>query len=123
LHAHGETIADSPVTPLWLARLVGLVEGGRLTGTNAKRALARCREQRRDPLEIAAEGLAQVDDDAAIEAAIAAVLAENPRQLALYRGGKRALRAYFAGLGIRATGGRADPRRVQELLARALETP
>ena len=121
LHAHGQDIAGSPVAPTQLAQLVGLVAAGRLAGPAAKAVLARCHAEGRDPAEIAAQGgYTRVDDDTALTAAIAAVLAANPRQLALYRGGKLALRAYFVGLVLRETRGQADPRRVQELLERAL---
>jgi aspartyl-tRNA(Asn)/glutamyl-tRNA(Gln) amidotransferase subunit B len=124
LHAHGQAIADSPVRPAQLAALVGLVAEGTLTGPAAKAVLARCHAEGRDPAEVVAQGgYTRVDDEAALAATIAAVLAANPRQLAQYRGGKPALRAYFVGLILRETRGQADPRRVQELLDRALAAP
>ncbi len=46
---------------------------------------------------VAAKGLAQISDPAALEAIVDGVLAASPKQLALYRGGKTKLQGYFVG--------------------------
>jgi aspartyl-tRNA(Asn)/glutamyl-tRNA(Gln) amidotransferase subunit B len=60
--------------------------------------------------------LEQITDAAAIEGVIDAVIAANPRQLADYRGGKDKLFGFFVGQVMKATGGKANPAQLNELL-------
>ncbi len=69
---------------------------------------------------VAAEGLTQVTDTGAIEAACRAAIDGNPKQTEGYRSGKVQLLGFFVGQVMRKTGGRAEPRAVQELLRDAL---
>ena len=70
---------------------------------------------------VAAEGLAQIDDESQIVALIADVLAANPGPVAEYRGGKTSAFGFLVGQVMKAAGGKANPKRVNELLKRALE--
>jgi aspartyl-tRNA(Asn)/glutamyl-tRNA(Gln) amidotransferase subunit B len=65
---------------------------------------------------IAAKGLTQITDTGAIETAIDAVIAANPKQLADYRGGKDKLFGFFVGQVMKATQGKANPAQLNELL-------
>ena len=65
-------------------------------------------------------GLAQIADQGALRAVVDEVVAAHPAQAAEYRAGKEALLGFFVGQVMRATGGRAEPRAVQELLREAL---
>jgi aspartyl-tRNA(Asn)/glutamyl-tRNA(Gln) amidotransferase subunit B len=65
---------------------------------------------------IAAKGLTQITDTGAIESAIDAVIAANPKQLADYRGGKDKLFGFFVGQVMKATQGKANPAQLNELL-------
>ena len=67
------------------------------------------------------EGLTQVSDEGALAAAVEAVLAANPAQVAAYRGGKTAPLGWFVGQVMKHTGGKANPQLVNELLKKALE--
>ncbi len=69
---------------------------------------------------IEARGLRQITDTAAIERVIDAVLAQNPAQLAAYRAGKDKLFGFFVGQVMKATGGKANPAQLNELLRRKL---
>ena len=69
---------------------------------------------------IAEQGLKQITDASAIESEIDAVIARNPGQLADYRAGKDKLFGFFVGQVMKATGGRANPAQVNELLLRKL---
>jgi aspartyl-tRNA(Asn)/glutamyl-tRNA(Gln) amidotransferase subunit B len=69
---------------------------------------------------IAEQGLKQITDASAIESEIDAVIAKNPGQLAAYRAGKDKLFGFFVGQVMKATGGRANPAQVNELLLRKL---
>jgi aspartyl-tRNA(Asn)/glutamyl-tRNA(Gln) amidotransferase subunit B len=65
---------------------------------------------------IEAKGLRQITDAAAIEGVIDAVIAANPKQLADYRSGKDKLFGFFVGQVMKATGGKANPAQLNELL-------
>jgi aspartyl-tRNA(Asn)/glutamyl-tRNA(Gln) amidotransferase subunit B len=69
---------------------------------------------------IAQRGLSQISDSGALEAAIDDILAKSPSQLADYRAGKEKLFGYFVGQAMKATGGRANPQQLNELLKKKL---
>ncbi len=69
---------------------------------------------------IDARGLRQITDSGAIEQAIDAIMAANPKQLAEYRGGKDKLFGFFVGQVMKATQGKANPAQLNELLKRKL---
>jgi aspartyl-tRNA(Asn)/glutamyl-tRNA(Gln) amidotransferase subunit B len=69
---------------------------------------------------IDAKGLRQITDTSAIEQAIDDVMARNPGQLAEYRSGKDKLFGFFVGQVMKATGGKANPGQLNELLKRKL---
>jgi aspartyl-tRNA(Asn)/glutamyl-tRNA(Gln) amidotransferase subunit B len=62
-------------------------------------------------------GLLQVRDDGALAAWVEAVLAEHPAEAARYLGGERKLQGVLVGLVMKKSGGAADPRKVNQLLA------
>src|SRR5437762_9494153 len=75
-------IRDWPLAAAQLAGLVKLVDAGTITRNTAKSLIPRLRGTDRDPAElVAAEGLAQVSDRAALDAAVADVLAKHPAQV------------------------------------------
>ena len=66
------------------------------------------------------KGLKQITDSSAIERAVEEVMAKNPGQLADYRGGKDKLFGFFVGQVMKATGGKANPGQLNELLKKKL---
>jgi len=114
-------IRDWPVTPTQLARLATLVQSGTINRNTAKALIPRLRGTTRDPQElVAAEGLGQVSDRGALEAAVADVVARHPAQIAEFRSGKERVLGFLVGQVMKATGGKANPQVVQELLRAAL---
>jgi aspartyl-tRNA(Asn)/glutamyl-tRNA(Gln) amidotransferase subunit B len=104
-----------------LAELIGLIEDQTISGKIAKEVLARMRATGRRPREIVeAEGLTQLTDEGAIEAACRAAVEANPKQVAGYRGGNAKLLGFFVGQVMKATGGKANPERVNAILKRLL---
>jgi aspartyl-tRNA(Asn)/glutamyl-tRNA(Gln) amidotransferase subunit B len=67
------------------------------------------------------KGLKQITDSSAIERAIDEVMAKNPGQLADYRSGKDKLFGFFVGQVMKATGGKANPAQLNELLKKKLQ--
>jgi aspartyl-tRNA(Asn)/glutamyl-tRNA(Gln) amidotransferase subunit B len=114
-------VREWPITPTQLAKLAVLVEKGTINRNTAKGLIPRLRGTGRDPEElVAAEGLAQVSDRGALDKAVADVIAKHPAQVAELRAGKDRVLGFLVGQVMKATGGKANPPLVQELLRAAL---
>jgi aspartyl-tRNA(Asn)/glutamyl-tRNA(Gln) amidotransferase subunit B len=121
LNESGKAITDSPVSPDRLAGLLALVDQGRISGAMAKTVFEKMFASGQSASDIvAAEGLAQITDDAQITERITAVLAANDDAVAQYRAGKSAALGFLVGQVMKATGGKANPKRVNELLKQML---
>jgi len=110
------------VPPARLADLLTLVDKGTISGSVAKDVFEKMFVSGRTAGEIVkAEGLTQIDDESQILGRIAEVLARNADAVAQYRGGKTTTFGFLVGQVMKATAGKANPKRVNELLKRALE--
>jgi aspartyl-tRNA(Asn)/glutamyl-tRNA(Gln) amidotransferase subunit B len=122
LNAAGLEAGHGHVTAVRLARLVKLVEEGAVSTSAAKEVFALMIEKRAEPETIVDErGLGQISDTAELEAVVAQVVAANPAQVEQYRGGKQQVLGFFVGQVMKASGGRANPQVVSDLLRRALD--
>jgi aspartyl-tRNA(Asn)/glutamyl-tRNA(Gln) amidotransferase subunit B len=114
-------LATSPVSAAALGALVDLVAGNTISGRSAKDVLDEMVETGADPAAIVEKkGLGQISDTCAIEAAIDAAIAGNPAQAEQYRAGNAKVAGWFVGQVMKATGGKANPKIVNEILARKL---
>ena len=114
-------LSACPVGPGALAGLVRLVDAGTISGKTAKDVFERMWASGEEASAIVErEGLTQLSDESALRAIVAEVVAASPGQAASYRGGKGAALGWFVGQVMRRTGGRANPRRVNDLLREAL---
>jgi aspartyl-tRNA(Asn)/glutamyl-tRNA(Gln) amidotransferase subunit B len=121
LKEHGADIAASPIDASRLAGLIALVEKGTISGSMAKGVFDKMyASSRTADAIVAAEGLAQIDDESQIVALIAEVLAANAGPVADFRGGKASAFGFLVGKVMKAAGGKANPKRVNELLQKAL---
>jgi aspartyl-tRNA(Asn)/glutamyl-tRNA(Gln) amidotransferase subunit B len=123
LHADeaGRTIETCPVEPAALAELVRLIDDGTISGKIAKEVLGKMYRTGEGAAAIVErEGLTQVTDEGAIEAAARDVVEKNPRQADQYRAGKTNTIGFFVGQVMKATGGKANPQKVNEVLRRLL---
>jgi aspartyl-tRNA(Asn)/glutamyl-tRNA(Gln) amidotransferase subunit B len=119
-----ETLADVealPLEPERLAGLIALIEQGTISGSMAKDVFEKMFASGRTAGEIVeADGLAQIDDEPAIRALVGSVLTSNVDAVSQYRAGKTAAFGFLVGQVMKAAAGRTNPRRVNELLKRAL---
>jgi aspartyl-tRNA(Asn)/glutamyl-tRNA(Gln) amidotransferase subunit B len=123
LKEHGREIETSPVSPIQLAGLIALIEKGTISGAIAKSVFEKMIASGRDADAIvAAEGLTQIDDEGQIVGLVSDVIARNADAVAGYRAGKTATFGFLVGQVMKAAGGKANPKRVNELLKRALDT-
>jgi aspartyl-tRNA(Asn)/glutamyl-tRNA(Gln) amidotransferase subunit B len=110
-------ITASRVAPAGLSGLLARIVDGKISGKIAKEVFeAMWSEGKSADSIIDAQGLEQITDAAAIERVIDAVIAANPKQLADYRSGKDKLFGFFVGQVMKATGGKANPAQLNELL-------
>jgi aspartyl-tRNA(Asn)/glutamyl-tRNA(Gln) amidotransferase subunit B len=112
----------APLTPQALAGLIALVDSGRISGPIAKDVFEKMCAGGRQAREIVeAEGLARIDDEAALDAAVRDALAKNEGAVAQYRAGKQQTFGFLVGQVIKATRGKANPEVVNRLMRRALD--
>ena len=121
LNGQGLAIGASPVTPENLGALIDLIADGTISGRIAKDVFAEMVETGAAPADIVEQkGLRQVSDSGAIEAAVDAALAAHPVQVAQYAANPKVL-GFFVGQVMKATGGKANPALVNELLRKKLQ--
>jgi aspartyl-tRNA(Asn)/glutamyl-tRNA(Gln) amidotransferase subunit B len=124
LNRDGLEIGESPVTAEALAGLLKRIGDGTISGKLAKDVFeAMWSERKPADAIIEAKGLKQITDTGAIEKTIREVMEKNPGQLADYRSGKDKLFGFFVGQVMKATGGKANPAQVNDLLKKLLAGP
>ncbi|MBN1371688.1 MAG: Asp-tRNA(Asn)/Glu-tRNA(Gln) amidotransferase subunit GatB [Anaerolineaceae bacterium] len=109
------------LSPAFLAEILKLVDAGTINNSTGKALLVKVEESGQSPAAIVqAEGLAKVSDDAAIRAACQEVLAENPKEVESFRGGKETLMGWFVGQVMRKMRGKADAALAKKILEELL---
>jgi aspartyl-tRNA(Asn)/glutamyl-tRNA(Gln) amidotransferase subunit B len=114
-------MAAVPVTPAALAELVGLIDTNVISSTVAKDVFDRMWVSGGTARAIVdAEGLAQIGDETALAKVIEGVIAGNPDAIAQVRAGKNNAFGFLVGQVMKATGGKANPKVVSQLLRAAI---
>jgi aspartyl-tRNA(Asn)/glutamyl-tRNA(Gln) amidotransferase subunit B len=122
LNELGIPASELRLSPHHLAMIVKMVDAGSINTNTGKALLQKVHDTGRSPEEIVqTEGLAKVSDRSAIQTVCAEVLAENPVQVADYRGGKTTLIGWFVGQVMRKSQGKADPQLVRQILEEQLQ--
>lgn len=115
------SIDDVPLPSDALAELIVLIEHGTVTGPIAKEVFEKMYASGRRAADIvAADGLATIDDQDAIDRIVAEVLDGHAGPVAEYRAGKTKTFGFLVGQVMKATAGKADPARVHESIRRVL---
>jgi aspartyl-tRNA(Asn)/glutamyl-tRNA(Gln) amidotransferase subunit B len=121
LKTSGQSIERFRVRPADLASLLDLVRDGVVSHTAAKQIFSQMVVTGDPPAQIAErEGLVKVDDDAQLAAWLDEVIAENPNEAERYRNGEKRLQGVLIGAVMKKSKGRADPRRLNQLLTTRL---
>jgi aspartyl-tRNA(Asn)/glutamyl-tRNA(Gln) amidotransferase subunit B len=122
LNKAGLDIEQSPVQPDRLAGLIQRIADDTISGKIAKQVFEALWDGATDAdTIIEQQGLKQITDTGAIETIIDQIIAANPDQVAGYRSGKDKLFGFFVGQAMKATGGKANPAQLNELLKKKLE--
>ena len=120
LNNTGTSIRELRATPANLAALLGMVRASEVSNSAAKTIFASMAKSGEDPIVIAdREGLRQVSDDSQLVQWIDGVLAAHPDEAKRFAAGEKKLLGVLVGLVMKASGGKADPRKVNQLLSSA----
>jgi aspartyl-tRNA(Asn)/glutamyl-tRNA(Gln) amidotransferase subunit B len=122
LSERGEEPWEGHVTPTRLAQLITLVDSGSLSRANAREVvLPAILESDKEPQAIVDEqGLGAIGDGDELRSIVQTAIADNPKQADQLRGGQDKLLGFFVGQVMKATGGRADAKAVNELIREIL---
>jgi aspartyl-tRNA(Asn)/glutamyl-tRNA(Gln) amidotransferase subunit B len=122
LSESGKSISQCALTPESLADLILLLDQRVINGPTAKELIPELFEKGGMPKALVeARGLGQVSDTSSLEAFVQQAIASNPKSVEDYKAGKKAAAGYFVGQVMKLSKGKADPKLVGELVAKALE--
>lgn len=117
LNKNNLEIDEIPMKPEHLARMVGMIGDGTISGKIAKTVFAEMLVSGKDPESIVKEkGLIQISDEGAIRPIIEKVISLNPQSVADYKAGKERAIGFLVGQVMKETKGKANPQLVNQLL-------
>ena len=120
LNKEGKEIAASPISSAQLGAILDLIAAGTISGKIAKDLFEIVWAEGGDPEAIVeARGMKQVTDLSAIEKVVDDIVAKNPDKVAQAKANPKLL-GWFVGQVMKASGGKANPQAVNELLKRKL---
>ena len=116
-----ERIGACPVQPGQLARLLMMIDEGKISGKIAKTVFAEMLATGHDPEQIVQDkGLTQMSDEGALVALVREIIDANPEQLQQYREGKTKVIGFFVGQLMQKTKGQANPQLANQLFLKEL---
>ena len=123
LSTDGIEIAKAPVSAENLAALLKLISKGTISGKIAKKVFATMWKEGGNPEEIVkAQGLVQISDTAELSKLVDDVVGKNPKAVEDFKAGKKKAVGALVGQIMKATKGKANPRVINELLNKKLQS-
>jgi aspartyl-tRNA(Asn)/glutamyl-tRNA(Gln) amidotransferase subunit B len=120
LNKEGKEIADAPVSAVQLGAILDLIGAGTISGKIAKDLFEIVWTEGGDPRAIVEQrGMKQVSDTGAIEKLVDEIVGKNPDKVADAKSNPKAI-GWFVGQVMKASGGKANPQTVNELLRKKL---
>jgi aspartyl-tRNA(Asn)/glutamyl-tRNA(Gln) amidotransferase subunit B len=121
LKNHKIGINDIALTPTVLAELIGLIDKGTISGKIAKEILPELFEHGGSVQQLVdRKGLTSISDPTELAKIVDEIIAANPKELEQYQAGKTKLLGFFVGQLMKQTGGRAEPKVANQILAKKL---
>ncbi|WP_373002119.1 glutamine--tRNA ligase/YqeY domain fusion protein [Sulfurimonas sp.] len=115
-------VGELKFTPKQIAELVKIVDNGTISSKIAKQVFEEMAKSGKNPSVIVEDkGLVQISDPAKISPIIDEIIAKNPDNVAKFKAGNTKLLGFFVGQVLKATGGKANPQVVNELVAQKLK--
>jgi aspartyl-tRNA(Asn)/glutamyl-tRNA(Gln) amidotransferase subunit B len=116
------SISESPVTSNKMSQLIDSISTGVISGRTAKEVFEIMKETGEDPKKIIeSKGLQQKSDPKELERIIDKIVLDNKDKVVQYKSGKDKLFGFFVGQVMKASGGKANPQLVNEILKRKLK--
>jgi aspartyl-tRNA(Asn)/glutamyl-tRNA(Gln) amidotransferase subunit B len=123
LNNSSKSVSDSPVSAENLADLVKVLDAGKINNNQAKEVLVEMFSSGKSAAEVVAEkGFEQISDSSAIEKIVDEIIEKNQNQVQAYRSGNEKLFGFFVGQTMKASGGKANPKIVNDLLKNKLKS-
>ena len=123
MNLENRAIGEVKVSPAHLAQLLNLLDSGVISGATAKTVLEEAFDTGAEPAKIVKEkGLSQINDASVVESAVTQALADNPKAVSDYLGGKETAAKFLVGQVMKITRGQAKPDLVLELVQASLES-
>lgn len=117
LNNSDKSFADSPVSAENLAELIKTLDAGKINNNQAKEVLIEMFASGKSAASVISEkGFEQISDSGAIEKIVDEIIEKNENQVNAYRGGNEKLFGFFVGQVMKASGGKANPKIVNEIL-------
>ena len=121
LNSRNIEISQSPISAKNLAILINLIKNGTISGKIAKTVFELMMDGNKDPQKIVEEKeLKQQSDPKALEALIDKIINDNREKAVEYKQGKEKLFGFFVGQAMKASGGKANPQLINEILKKKL---
>jgi aspartyl-tRNA(Asn)/glutamyl-tRNA(Gln) amidotransferase subunit B len=121
LNSKNIEISQSPITAKNLAILINLIKNGTISGKIAKTVFELMIDGDKDPQKIVEEkSLKQQSDPKALEALIDKIIKDNRDKAVEYKQGKEKLFGFFVGQAMKASGGKANPQLINDILKKKL---
>ncbi|PXF57480.1 MAG: Asp-tRNA(Asn)/Glu-tRNA(Gln) amidotransferase GatCAB subunit B [Deltaproteobacteria bacterium] len=121
LKQQDQEIDACPIPPAGLAELLKLIDDGTISGKMAKDILEQAYDSKKSPKEIVEEqGVAQVSDESALSAVVEHVVEAHPKEVEKCKAGKTKILGFLVGQVMKETKGQANPKKVNDLLRKAL---
>lgn len=113
---------DIPIKPLYLARLIGLIDKGTISRNLARKVLYAMIDSDKTPEILVEEmGFGQISDIDELEGIVSTIIEDNPEAVEDYKNGKSKAIGYMMGEIMKATRGKANPPKVKEILQKKLQ--
>ncbi len=115
-------ISKSPISAINLSKLINLIKDGTISGKIAKSVFEIMATGNKNPVDIVNEkGLKQQSDPKELEKLINKVVNDNPDKVKEYKSGKEKLFGFFVGQAMKASGGKANPQLINDILKNKLK--
>ena len=115
-------IIQSPISAKNLSKLINLIKKGTISGKIAKTVFELMADGDKDPKEIVEkEGLKQQSDPKELEKIISEIISKNQDKVEEYKSGKEKLFGFFVGQVMKISGGKANPKLVNDILKEKLK--
>ena len=122
LSESGKSISESRVSPEKLAKIIALIDAKTISTSAGKQLFEILFREGGEPEAVVeAKGMAQVSDDSALEGWADEALADNPKSVEEYKGGKQGAINFLMGQVMKASRGKANPAAVMQMLKRKLD--